>query len=106
MPSVANRFPGLAERTISGPRRRRPGLVPGQSNAEAGLRYRLYKNRYAELAGRLLTEVESLMPLRHDEWVYGPADAGPDWEGYEGFISERHEVDRLAGALRRNARPT
>jgi len=51
------------------------------------LRYRLYKNRYAELAGRLLTEVESLMP-------------GPDWEGYEGFISERHEVDRLAAARR------
>jgi hypothetical protein len=39
------------------------------------------------------------MPARRDPWIYW-ASGGPDWEGFEGFISERHEIDRLASALR------
>ncbi len=74
-------------------------LLPGKSNAEEGLCYQLYKNRYAELTKLTVSEVESLMPARHDDWAY-VANAGPDSEGYEGFIRNREEIDRLAGALR------
>src|SRR5205823_592215 len=45
-------------------------LFPGQSNAVDGLRYQLYKNRYAELTRRPLDEVERLIPLRHEGWAY------------------------------------
>ena len=39
------------------------------------------------------------MPGRHHDWSYGPTlDA--DWHGFEGFITTREEIDRVAGALR------
>lgn len=44
------------------------------------------------------------MPQRHDDWTY-VANGGPDWEGYEGFITSREEIDRLAGALSQVADP-
>jgi hypothetical protein len=78
-------------------------LLPGESNAGDGLRFQLYKNRYAELVGVSLGELEGLMPARRENWVYyGSTDGDPDWDGYEGFIANREEVDRLAEPLRRS----
>jgi hypothetical protein len=88
------------ETSFNGSRKTVISLLPGESNADEGLRYRVYKNRYAELAKLPLADVESLMPLRHDHWIYGNEDAGPDWEGFEGFITSAQEIDRLADALR------
>jgi Endonuclease NucS C-terminal domain len=85
---------------LDGSRKTVLSLLPGDSSADEGLRYRLYKNRYAELANLQVNEVTGLLPRRHDDWIYGPSDAGPDWEGFEGFIVDRQEIDRLAGALR------
>lgn len=85
---------------LDGSRKTVISLLPGESSAGEGLRYRLYKNRYAELAKVHVSELASLLPLRHDDWVYGPADAGPDWEGFEGFIADPQEIDRLASALK------
>jgi hypothetical protein len=48
-------------------------------------------------------DVERVMPRRHEDWIY-VANSGPDWEGFEGFIESREEIDRLAEALR-NAEP-
>lgn len=73
-------------------------LIPGESSTGEGLRYQIYKNRYAELTKLSLNEVESLMPLRHDDWRYG-ADSGPDWQSFEGFIANREEIVRLAQPL-------
>jgi hypothetical protein len=75
-------------------------LLPRESSTGDGLRYQLYKNRYAELAKIAAAEVESLMPLRHDHWSYG-TNSGPDWQGFEGSITNRDEIDRMAEALRR-----
>jgi hypothetical protein len=44
--------------------------------------------------------IEALVPPRHEPWVHY-ADAGPDWEGWEGFIQDPRQTDRLADALRR-----
>ena len=74
-------------------------LLPAESNAGEGLHYQLYKHRYAELTRLSATEVESLMPKRHDYWSARGTTPGPDWEGFQGFITNRQEVDRLAGAL-------
>jgi len=89
---------------FTGSRKTVVSLLPGDSNAGEGLRYRLYKNRFAELAKLPSADVESLMPQRHDDWTY-VANGGPDWEGYEGFITSREEIDRLAGALSQVAHP-
>ena len=74
-------------------------LVPGESSEEKGLRYLLYKNRFATLSGMSVEPVTSLMPAQHEDWTY-EAGAGPDWEGFQGFIVSREEIDRLSAALR------
>lgn len=74
-------------------------LLPGESNADEGLRFRLYKNRYAELTKLPASKVDALTPPRREDWSY-VANGGPDWEGYEGFIATREEIDRLAEPLR------
>ena len=42
------------------------------------------------------------MPQQHEDWTY-VANGGPDCEGFEGFITGREEIDRLAGALSQHA---
>ena len=78
-------------------------LLPGESSEQEGLFYRLYKNRFAELAALPPTDVERLVPLRHEDWSYDPSGKDPDWAGFEGFIASRDEVDRLAGALKQKS---
>lgn len=75
-------------------------LIPGpdQSGAGQGLRYQLYKNRFAELTGLSETALLGIVPAHHDDWVY-EGGAGPDWEGFQGFIVTSEEIDRLATAL-------
>ncbi len=73
-------------------------LLPGESSDAEGLRYQLYKNRFAALVGQADTEIEALMPASHEDWIYQP-NAGPDYEGFQGFIRSRDEISRLASAL-------
>jgi hypothetical protein len=80
-------------------------FLPGESNRDEGLSYQLYKIRYAELARLEVDEVETLMPLRHNDWSYA-ASAEPDWQGFEGFIANHQEIDRLAEPLRQVGRPS
>jgi hypothetical protein len=77
-------------------------LLPGDSSAEEGLRYQLYKYKFAELARIPTTDVESLMPQRHEDWSFA-GSSNPTWGGFEGFITSCEEIDRLAGALSRVA---
>jgi hypothetical protein len=79
-------------------------LLPGDSEADHGLRYQIYKNRFAELAKLPSAGVENVMPAQHEDWSYvGSTD--PDWQGFEGFITTREEIDRVAYALSQVAGP-
>jgi len=86
---------------IEGSRKNVISLVPAESSAAEGLRYLLYKNRLASLTGMSEAGVEGLVPAMHDDWAY-EEDGGPDWEGYQGFIVSREEIDRLSAALSRH----
>ena len=44
------------------------------------------------------------MPRHHEYYSYG-VDPGPDWEGFQGFIGDREEIDRLAEPLRQRGDP-
>ena len=55
---------------FNGSRRTIISFVPDESSAEEGLCYRLYRDVYAELAKRPPADVESLMPVRRDHWIY------------------------------------
>jgi hypothetical protein len=84
---------------LEGSRKNVVSLVPGESSAEKGLRYLLYKNRLAALSGLSEEAVASLVPAQHADWTYD-AVAGADFEGFQGFIVSREEIDRLSAALR------
>jgi Endonuclease NucS C-terminal domain len=86
--------------SFNGSRKVVMSFLPGESNASDGLHYQLYKNRYAELTRLSAAEVESLMPLQHDDWSFG-VDSGAEYEGFEGSITTREEIDRIADPLRR-----
>lgn len=72
---------------------------PGESNADDGLHYQLYKQRYADLVGRPVDEIEGLVPAGSEIWAYA-SNGGPDWEGFQGFISDREAIDRIAEPLK------
>ena len=74
-------------------------VLPGQTSSAEGLHYQLYKRRFGELANLTQEQVEELMPASRKYWAYDPND--PDWEGYEGFIKTKEEIERLADALPR-----
>ena len=78
-------------------------LIPDPQGAGAaqGLRYQLYKNRFGELTGLGEQEVLAVVPAQHDEWSYEGGDGDPDWEGFQGVLASRDEVDRLARAIER-----
>ena len=75
-------------------------LLPGGSSAAEGLGFQLYRNRFAQLAGLEPDAVAALLPAAHEHWIYYEA-AGADYEGFQGFIQSREEVNRLSDALSR-----
>jgi hypothetical protein len=86
-------------RVLDGRRSTVISLIPGESNHSEGLRYQIYKNRFRELTKLSEAETNQLMPEDRHDWVYS-AGAGPDYEGYQGFIRSRSEIDRLAASIR------
>ena len=83
---------------IDGGRKVVLSLIPGKSSAEEGLHFQVYKHRLAALTGLSVEEVDALLPARREYWIYYPS-AGPDGEGYQGFVTSRDEIDRLAAAI-------
>jgi len=83
---------------FDGSRKAVVSLLPGDSSVGEGLKYQIYKNRFGSLTGLAEGDVEALMPLSHDYWIYG-ANSGSDWEGFQGFIKSQEEIDRLGSAL-------
>jgi hypothetical protein len=67
------------------------------------LRYRLYKNRYAELAEVTLEEAETRMPAAEKRQPYLAED--PQYAGYDGMITSAAEIDRLAKPLQATGTP-
>ncbi len=85
---------------FDGSRKTVVAFLPGESSPEQGLRFRLYKYRYAELAGVAVEEVERFLPTAHTDWIYY-ANAGLDFSGYEGFLSRLEEIEQLIEPVRR-----
>lgn len=67
------------------------------------LHYRVYKNRYAELANIAAEEAEALMPSAEKRRPYLADNA--EYNGYDGMITSVTEIDRLAQPLRTPGAP-
>ena len=89
---------------LDGSRKAIISLWPDESHTADGLKYQLYKRRFAAFAGLTEADVEELAPASRGHWAYVPDD--PDFEGFEGYIRTCEEIDRLAAALSSNERST
>lgn len=78
-------------------------LWPGPRDSTAdGLKYQLYKHRFAALTGLTEKEVEDRMPVSREDWRYSyDTDDADWWVGFEGYIRTTEEIDRLADAFTR-----
>jgi hypothetical protein len=83
---------------FDGSRKNVISLLPGDSSDADGIKYQLYKSRFAALTGLASEDVEAVMPSSHEYWIYYP-NAGSDWEGFQGYIKTSEEVDKLARIL-------
>ena len=87
--SFKGRFEGRRNAVIN--------LIPGESSSETGLRYQVYRHRFARLANITVEQVEALMPAKREYWTYDSTDS--DYEGYQGTFASPEEIDRLVQAL-------
>lgn len=87
---------------LDGSRKAVFSLRPDESRFPDGLKYQLYKRRFAAFARLTEPDVEELAPASRGPWAYVPGD--PDLEGFEGYIRTHEETDRLAAALSGNRR--
>lgn len=85
---------------LNGSRKAIVSFLPGDSDSERGLLFRLYKHRYATVAHVAVDEVEGLLPPDHQDWAYGADMSSPEWSGYEGFLGRTDEIDRLVSPLK------
>lgn len=73
-------------------------LIPQQSTADDGLRFQVYFLRLRSLLGVPEDAALSLLPTRKQPWTFYEA-GGPDYSGFQGYFTDRTEVDRLVNAL-------
>ena len=74
---------------------------PHESSTADGLKYQLYKHRFAALTGLTEKQVEDRMPASREDWRYSSYDTDDAdwWVGFEGYIKTTEEIDRLTDAL-------
>lgn len=74
------------------------GLIPEKSSAADGLRFRVYSRRLQTWSGLPAEGMLALLPARRERWIYYE-NAGPDFEGFEGFFGNTVEVDRFLSGI-------
>ncbi|MBD2447371.1 DUF91 domain-containing protein [Nostoc sp. FACHB-152] len=73
-------------------------LIPVESNAEKGLKFRIYTTRFAKSLGINQEQITNLLPLSRYAWENYPG-ATPDWCGHEGFFKDLNELDIFIAGL-------
>jgi hypothetical protein len=72
-------------------------FTPSESR-RGELRYRVYRGRYAALAKTTVVGADAFMPAAEKRQPYLPDN--PEYTGYDGMITSKAEIDRLAQPLR------
>lgn len=73
-------------------------LIPGESNSDSGLKFRLYTTRFAECFGISVEQAIDLLPEHKHEWEYY-SGATPEWSGHEGYFKDIEEVNKWLTGL-------
>lgn len=73
-------------------------LVPGESNSEEGLKFRIYVQRFSKHFKINEDQVKEILPKNKKPWKYYET-APPNLSGYEGFFKNINEVNNFLEAL-------
>jgi hypothetical protein len=74
-------------------------LVPGESNADKGLRYQLYSKRLAQILGVDENAIKAQLPPTSEHWQYGPS-APLDMQGCAGYIKTGNDIQKIVDLLK------
>ncbi|MCW3999508.1 MAG: endonuclease NucS [Candidatus Bathyarchaeota archaeon] len=66
-------------------------LVPGESNAQDGVKFKVYLKRLLEYFRLSKEEAESILPSNKQPWEYQTSATG-EYSGYEGFFNKASEA--------------
>jgi hypothetical protein len=76
-------------------------LVPGESNAQEGVKFKVYLKRLMEYFQLSKEDADSVLPVNKQPWEYQTSATG-EYSGYEGFFKETSEtndfITRLASS--------
>jgi hypothetical protein len=73
-------------------------LIPFRSNAEDGLYFQFYFQRFLEYSKLDAEAAMALLPKRREAWKYYK-EAGADYSGYAGFFKDAGEVQTFLSGL-------
>jgi hypothetical protein len=67
-------------------------LVPGESSAQEGVKFKVYTKRFMEYFGLTQEEANSLLPNSKQPWEYQTSPTG-EYSGYEGYFKKASEAN-------------
>jgi hypothetical protein len=76
-------------------------VLPGESNATNGLRYKAYTERLKVLFGLSDDNLASMLPANQEDWIYNGTDATPDSFGVQGYFANEADVAKFLQDLAR-----
>jgi len=74
-------------------------LVPQESNAGEGLKFKVYSKRFSKFFNISEEETKMILPENKKEWHFGPE---PEYSGYEGFFKTIKQAEDFLKKLQKN----
>lgn len=74
-------------------------IIPQESNAEEGLRFRVYSKRFSKFFNINEEEAKMILPENRKEWQFSPE---PEYSGYEGFFKSVKQTEDFLKRLQKN----
>jgi hypothetical protein len=69
-------------------------LVPGESSAQEGVKFKVYLNRFMEYFHFGKDEIDAILPSNKQIWEYQASPTG-EYSGYEGYFKKASEADNF-----------
>lgn len=79
-------------------------IVPGESCAEQGVRYRAYLQRLSRTVGAPESDLRNALPPNAEPWSY-TSTPDPEYSGCTGYLKDAHDIDRFVAFVKARRKP-
>lgn len=76
-------------------------IIPQESNAEEGLKFRVYSKRFSKFFNIGEEEAKMILPENRKEWQFSHE---PEYSGYEGFFKSLKQAEDFLKKLQKNVK--